>query len=401
MDKARIAAVVSAAKEEIVTFLREMIRIPSENPPGDYGPISTYLAAKLEAMGLAVEMVGKSAVPAVLATLKGDRPGARLILNPHYDVVPAGEGWSHAPYGGELDGGRIYGRGAYDCKGRIAVFASALKLLCENEATFNGEIVLAVVGDEETGGDDGTKYLLDQGLLKGDMCIGEGSDEMLWAIHKGVLHFEIHIKGKANHGGRCWMGVSAVDKAVPVLNLLMGLKRKYEQLGSRFEGRFNRFTTFNIGKIRGGLKVNSVPDFCTISVDCRVAPDFTTAAVWAEITSGLEQLQTQDPQFRYRLEVFLKEEPEVLDRDSPLFEAVQWANRQWNGEDLPLEATYAISDARFFRRAGIPTISFCGPGGPGKGIQGHCVDEFVEVAQLLSSTKMMMSILLRLMKNAA
>jgi acetylornithine deacetylase/succinyl-diaminopimelate desuccinylase-like protein len=91
------------------------------------------------------------------------------------------------------------------------------------------------------------------------------------------------------------------------------------------------------------------------------------------------------------------EEPEAIDEKSELIAAVQKAAVEWNGEQLPLEATYALSDSRHFRRSGIPAINFCGPGGPDKGIQGHCVDEYVEIEQLMHATKVMVRILESLM----
>jgi succinyl-diaminopimelate desuccinylase len=117
ISKDIIDRAVERRREEIVGFLQEMIRIPSENPPGDYEPICDYLSAKLKGMGFETRVTGKEGKPNVVATLKGNRPGRTLILNPHIDVVPAGDGWSVAPYGGEVRDGRVYGRGAYDCKG--------------------------------------------------------------------------------------------------------------------------------------------------------------------------------------------------------------------------------------------------------------------------------------------
>lgn len=396
-NKELIDEIVEKNKCEIITFLQEMIRINTENPPIKSDEFIKYFDAKLKSYDFETEVIGKEARPNIIAKVKGNNEGKTLILNPHFDVVPAGEGWSVQPYGGEIIDGKIYGRGSYDCKGRIAVFASAMRLLKELKLPFNGEIVLVTTCDEETGGTEGAKYLLEEGLLEGDMCIGEGSDEMLYTAHKGILHTRITTYGKASHGGRCWMGVNAIEKANKILNLLIDMKHKYEELGSEYYGKFNKYTSINIGKIEGGVKVNSVPDFCSIEIDCRVAPEFSTENLLNEIKSNLEEIKSNDSEFSYDIKILLMEEPDILDSNCNLFKTVRKAYRDWTGKELPMEATYSLTDARYFRRAGIPAINFCGPGGPGQGIGGHCADEHIKIEHLMSSVKMMIDIIQRLL----
>ena len=158
-EKSRLAARIQSRSESLVDLCRSLVRIDSANPPGDTAAVVEAIEAVLDATA-GIEhrrVVGR--VPAVnlVARTRGAGPGRRLVLNGHLDTFPIGEArWSHHPLGADLEDGRIYGRGACDMKAGVAALVLAFVTLAEFRDAWNGELVLTLVGDEETGGRWGT-----------------------------------------------------------------------------------------------------------------------------------------------------------------------------------------------------------------------------------------------------
>jgi len=386
---------IDEMKDEIVDFVLEMIRIPTENPPGNYGPITGYLEQRFKTFGFETTVVGKPGKPNVLARLRGTEGRPVLILNAHTDTVPAGEGWTVDPFAGVVKEGKIYGRGAYDCRARIALYAMAMKALKDANISLAGDVVLAATVDEEIGGFDGPKYLLENGYLEGDMAIVEGQDTSLRCAHKGILWLEITTYGQLEHGGREWLGINAIEKMHKVLTVLARLKSKYGRMGTTWPGEFNRFTSINIGTIKGGVKTNAVASKCTITVDCRVVPDQRTCEVKKEIEAEIQALRETDPDFRVEIETIIEEEPQVLSTDLELFRVIQQVMKERSGKELPVEAFFGLTDSRWFNKMGVPAINFGGPGGSETGVGGHKADEFVRITDLVEATKNMALIIKR------
>ena len=178
-----IHAFVEASREAETGFLAAMVKIPSDNPPGDCAPAAAAVAALIEGLGLVVE---RHEVPQALVRAHGMvsatnlivrrrfGPGPTIALNAHGDVVPPGAGWSHDPYGAEIDEGWMYGRGVAVSKSDIATYAFALLALERSGASLRGTVELHVTYDEEAGGEIGPRWLIEQGLTKPDLAIGAG-----------------------------------------------------------------------------------------------------------------------------------------------------------------------------------------------------------------------------------
>ena len=142
------------------------MRLPSENPPGDEARVIAFIAAWLRERGIAVrEIEGAPGRPNLVAELRGSGPGPTLLFNGHVDVVPAGSGWTVPPYGAEIRDGALYGRGACDMKGGLAAVLAVAEVFATTRTPFAGTLLLAIVCDEETGGDRGTGALLDGGHI--------------------------------------------------------------------------------------------------------------------------------------------------------------------------------------------------------------------------------------------
>lgn len=186
VDERHVLAFLDGARAEMVDFLRELVSVPSVNPPGDYVGITSFLTQRLSDLGLESEAI---VVPPeevarhgletprmnLIARLRGRWERPCLVFNPHLDTVPVTGQWTTDPFGGEIRNGRVYGRGAADNKGLIVAHAYALVALKQAGVTLGGTLVLAASVDEEIGGLLGTKFLLEGGYIQPDWAVVEGS----------------------------------------------------------------------------------------------------------------------------------------------------------------------------------------------------------------------------------
>src|SRR4051812_35460234 len=203
-----------------VEFLKTLVRVPSDNPPGDCARHAEVAAKELEQLGFAVErhrvpdvVVKKhgmtSAINLVIRERFGSGKGPVIALNAHGDVVPPGEGWTHDPYGAEEKGGAIYGRGAAVSKSDFATYAFAVLALKDRPQGLDGTIELHLTYDEEIGGYTGPKWLLDEKITKPDYAISAGFSYAVVTAHNGVLHLEITVRGKQAHAAMPETGADA------------------------------------------------------------------------------------------------------------------------------------------------------------------------------------------------
>ncbi len=205
----QLDAWIDAHFDEEVKFLQELVRVPTDTPPGNNAPHAERTAELLAGMGLTAE---KHAVPeaevkaAGLETITnlivrrrfGDG-GKTIALNAHGDVVPPGEGWTHDPYGGEIVDGKIYGRATAVSKCDIANFTFAIRALESLGTPLKGSVELHVTYDEEYGGEVGPDWLLKKGLTKPDLMIAAGFSYQVVVAHNGCLQLEVTVHGDMAH----------------------------------------------------------------------------------------------------------------------------------------------------------------------------------------------------------
>jgi succinyl-diaminopimelate desuccinylase len=240
------------------------------------------------------------------------------------------------------------------------------------------------------------KYLLDHKLLKGDLAICEGPDTSLWVAHVGLLQLAITVEGKPSHAGRLWTGDNAILKMMKVIEVLQKTKAHFESLGTKYKADFVRYTTLNIGVINGGSKVNVVPGECRLQIDMRIAPDHKIEDVLKKVKEDIAGANIMPPP---KIEIITREEPEQVSRDMKVFGVIRDVLKERQGRDIQFIPSHGINDSRWFRRYGIPAITFGGPGGPETGIGGHGADEFVRIEDLLQATKNLAIVLSRLLSQ--
>jgi hypothetical protein len=253
---------------ETVSLLRELVRTPSVNPPGDYDAVVELLVDAYESFGwdVTVDHAPDDLLdardldrprPNVLATVT-EGEGPTVALNAHFDTVPVEDAaWTRDPFGAEIEDGRLYGRGATDSKGRIASYTLAARALeAADLLPEDATLVLAVTADEETGGHAGAGHVVDA-ALRPDYAIVEGSSEEIWDAGCGVLHFRVTVEGEAAHAGTREDGENAVLAANGIVASLADHAADLADRESAVEGVDG--PTCTPSTIEGGRKTNVVP----------------------------------------------------------------------------------------------------------------------------------------------
>jgi succinyl-diaminopimelate desuccinylase len=361
-----------------VEISQELVRINSENPPGNETSVARYIRDFLEDVGICAEIIEfeKNRCDVVASVGKG----RGMMLNGHMDTVPAGDlgRWRHDPFEGKVVGGKLYGRGASDMKGGIASILAAVKDMPKDK--FKGRLLLTFVADEETQG-KGSEYLIkNKREIFHDVkygIMGECTNFDVKFAQKGILHLRVSFKGKASHGAMPEKGVNAVYKAADFIEevekLSENLKRKRNPvLGSG---------TISVGTISGGTKVNIVPDACSVEIDRRLIPGESPRMAVGQIRHILSKLK-----LNANVKILRARYPMQLDKDMEIIKLL----RDVAKARLLGDAGYTESEL-FYRDANVPCISF----GPGLESQAHVADEYIPIKSLQRATKIYKEIIRR------
>jgi succinyl-diaminopimelate desuccinylase len=405
----RIATAVDAMRDEQVEFLREIVRFPTENPPGrNYPECAAAIGRKMAEAGLRVETVevpsdllptlaphGEGLPrPSVLGTLEGAPARPLLHFTGHYDVVPAGEGWTLDPYAAIVRDGRVFGRGAADQKSGIAAQVFAIKALQRARLELRGTIVSSATPDEETGGFAGLGYLVDRGIVARDTTdycvITECLDpDTICLGHRGTLWLELETRGRQAHGSTPMEGVNAIDKMVDLINavrteILPGLDAVSTH---PVVPAACRRSTFTVTMLRAGAKVNMVPASCRAAVDWRLIPEQSVAAAKASLVDLCRRRSRSDPDFACEVREIMAVDPTLVPDDTEVVKAFQAAGKAVLGEPPRFSISPGSDDQKFVvQRAGIHQ---CILYGPGPLAAAHTADESQPIDDLLNGTKVM------------
>ncbi len=378
-------------ESETISFLKEMVRTPSENPPGEYEAIHDIVRGKFEEQGWSCETIWTPAerlrelgIPEaypranILATVTTGN-GPTIALDAHLDTVPADpDTWSYDPFGAEIDNNRLYGRGATDCKSRIAAYTLAAKILEQNDLFPDATIMLAITADEETGGEAGPGYVVDADLIDADYVIVEGSGGQVKHAAAGVIHYTVTVTGKSSHAG------SRLDEGANALLSAARIITELEAYGTELRSRESDITgigspTCTPATITGGIKTNVVPDRCSFTVDQRIPPDFNANDLEAEFRNRVESVQLL-PGTDVTINVDLRADSSLSDPESPYVKAVQSNAEAVLDRSVPIAGSRGFTDARFFANAGMKTVHY----GPGDSESNqHGIDESVDLDQVI------------------
>ncbi len=379
-----------------VEFLRELVRQPSDNPPGDTERHALRTAELLEELGFIVEkhpvpepfvrQYGMQSVTNLIVREKfGDGQGPVIALNAHGDVVPPGEGWSYEPYGAEIDDDALYGRGSAVSKSDFATYAFALLALREHADQLEGTVELHLTYDEEAGGFVGPKWLLEQELTKPDYTISAGFSYAVTTAHNGCLHMEIIFRGKQAHAAMPETGADALQAATPVLTALYGERERLKKITSPQKGIGSPQIT--IGMISGGINTNVVPDRVSLRLDRRLIPEENSELVEEQLIELIEAAVPAGCGVEVECRRIMIAEPlRELPGAKKLVEALKWPAKEVLGIELAATGAPLYTDARHYAEAGIPTVLY--GAGPRSIVEAnaHSADEHLQLSDLKAAT---------------
>lgn len=389
------ADLVATRFDDEVRFLAELVKVPSDNPPGDCVAHAERAATLLAAEGFTVE---RHVVPPDLVAAHGMiavtnlvvrhhfGPGPTIALSAHGDVVPPGRGWTHDPYGAAIVDGRLYGRGAAVSKSDFATYAFALDALRRSGRPLKGTVELHLTYDEETGGLVGPGWLLQSGLTRPDMAIVAGFTYAALVAHNGCLQLEVELLGRSAHAARPLTGVDALQAALPVMAAIYAMRSDLEGRSSAVPGIGAPQIT--IGLISGGTNTNVVPDRVLFRLDRRLVPEEAPEAVEAELVAAIEQAaHTADPRIEVRVRRVLLARPLVPTPASQhLAETIARHASAQLGLPVPIAGTPIFTDARLYGEAGIPTVLYGAGPRTVEEANGHRADEHVVLSDLRTAT---------------
>lgn len=389
-----IAAWLDAQTDAQVGFLAALVRAPSDNPPGDLASHAAMTADLIEAMGLAVERLPVpaadcAAVGMVSATNLVVRhrfgSGPTVALNAHGDVVPPGDGWTHDPYGAEVDAeGWMHGRGIAVSKSDIATYLFALRALIATGAGLNGTVELHVTYDEETGGRIGPARLLAEGHSRPDFAICPGFSYDVVVAHGGCLQLEVTVRGRSAHAAWPETGVDALRGALPILQALYDLNTDLATQRSKVPGIAH--PTLVVGRIDGGTSTNVVPDRVSLRLDRRIIPEEDPDAAEAVIRDVVAAAAPAEVQVAVQRLLLARPMP-LLPGAERLAEPLKAHASRILGQPVGEVGVPIYADARHYTEAGVPTVMYgAGPKDPLQA-NGHRADERIRLSDLRAATE--------------
>ncbi len=406
----RVLAEVDAAAGEATAFTSDLIRIPTVNPPGEhYEACARFIGGTLDRFGMAVEYFAAEGRPEHTTryprlNVVGTRAGARAMpavhLNGHFDVVPAGEGWTMDPFGGGVRDGKIFGRGACDMKAGIAAAVFAVEAVRRAGIDLPGTVEISGTVDEESGGFAGVAWLAEHGRISAartSCCIIPEplNVDRVCVGHRGVYWFEVSAYGHIAHGSMPFLGVSAID------GMTRFLQAVEDDLRPALDGRRTsvpvvpdgaRHATININGVAGGQPVDGiqtpcVADVCRAVFDRRFLIEEGFDAARREIEDLLDGVRRGSPRVEYTLRDLMVVHPTRTPDDSPVIAAVEAGIARVLGRPASRVASPGTYDHKHVARmAGIP---HCVAYGPGELELAHQPDEYCRVEDLVNATKVL------------
>jgi acetylornithine deacetylase/succinyl-diaminopimelate desuccinylase family protein len=379
------------AEPETLNLLRALIRVPSENPPGNEEAIARSLVSYFEDNGVPARLREvRPGRPNVVAQV-GSAEGPTLVFNGHLDTVPVGEGWTVDPFGGDVRDGRVYGRGACDMLGGVAAMSTAAVALKRSGLPLNGRLVVHAVVDEEA---DAIGSRLAAEEVEADwVVVTEPTGGYVYAFGKGQVNVEVTFRGRAAHSSVPEVGHNAIHDAAAFVMLV---EQEHSRLTTAAEAHVGP-PTFSTGVIRGGLTGSIVPADCTVVVDRRVLPRETLDEGLAHFERLLDRLRQSRPGVDATIRPTLLFPPFPPSNDDNLARVVQGAIRELDAGNGEITGFAAATDAAWYARRGFATVIY----GPGDGATAHQPDEWIGVDDVHAATRVLALVAARLLTERA
>jgi acetylornithine deacetylase/succinyl-diaminopimelate desuccinylase-like protein len=402
---------VDAHFDEEVRFLQALVQVPTDTPPGNNAPHAGRTAELLTQMGLAPEQypvptdlvhaAGMQSITNLIVRRRygdGSGDGPTIALNAHGDVVPPGDGWTHKPYGGEIEDGKMFGRATAVSKSDFATYTFAVRALEALQVPLQGGVELLFTYDEEFGGELGPGWLLREKLTRANLLIAAGFSYEVITAHNGCLQMEVTVHGTMAHAAIPDTGVDALQAAVHLLQALYAQNTAYKKVSSAVPGITHPY--LNVGRIEGGTNTNVVPGKVSFKLDRRMIPEENPEQVEARIREVIANAAAQCPGITVDIQrLLMAHSMQPLPGNKPLVDAIQRHGEEIFGEALPAMGTPLYTDVRLFAAAGIPGVIY--GAGPRTVMESHAkrADERLDLEDLRKATKVIARVLFDLLSR--
>jgi succinyl-diaminopimelate desuccinylase len=404
----KVLSLIDDYKEDIVSLMQKIVQIPSVT--GEEAEIGKFLLSELQKFELDDIRIEQREIdrPNVMARYKGVVGKPSVTVYAHYDTIPVGDitKWVYGPYSGEIEDGKIYGRGVSDHKFPIPPLLFAVKAIKKAGVSLNGDIVFAFVCDEERGGHYGMKYVVDEGLCDTDYLLysgGGGNGRSIGIAANGRAYYRITVKGHTQHTGRNDQGVNAAVKAMKLIAKLQELREDVNTRRDKFKSgdfEIEGKGRLSINLVYAFITGNNVPDSCIVQVDRRFIPQVETfESTESEIQAIVDNLNKVDPEFDATVE-FVPERwfnPSVSKIDPVLVGALQRSVSKVLGFTPEIgKAVGGGSSDNAWYNLRYPDRSFVSYG-CSRGGNSHSYDEYVTIDGLIDNTKIYALFLMELL----
>jgi len=362
-------------RDAMVELTRDLIAIPTENPPGmSYHDAIDLLTSRLRALGFDDTRVEGDCVLSFVGS------GTRTVyFSGHYDVVPAQRRDQFTP---TLHGKTIVGRGSSDMKSGLAAMTYAARALRDVGALDDGRIGLVFVPDEETAGSRGSRDLAARGIL-GTGAVGmltpEPTGGVVWNANRGAITLRITTRGKTAHVGRQHEGVNAFEGMLAIAQALVDLKHEVEIHTTAYHiapDVARRSILMLGGRTEGGTNFNAVPDECSFTVDRRINPEEDFEVEKRRLLDAIDRVHTP---VSVEVEVIQEGRSSGSDEHGPLGRALAESVLAVTGRAARFELCPGLLEIRFYADRGVPAFAY----GPGLLTVSHGPDEFVPIDRIV------------------
>jgi len=387
---------IAAHFDDEVAFLQQLVRVPTDTPPGDNAPHAERTAELLAGFGYDAEShpvpaeqvhaYGLQSITNLIVRRRFADGGPTIALNAHGDVVPPGEGWTQDPYGGAVVGGQLYGRASAVSKSDFATYTFALRALESLGVPLAGAVELHFTYDEEFGGELGPGWLLQHELTKPDLLIAAGFSHQVVTAHNGCLQLEVTLHGLASHAAYPQTGVDALQAATKLLAALYAHNDVLRGRRSQVAGITHPY--LNVGRIEGGSNTNVVPGKVVLKLDRRMIPEEDAAAVEAEVRALIEAAVATSHGVRVEIRrILLAQALKPQAGNGALVSALQRHAETVFGHPVEVSGTPLYTDVRLYGARGVPAVIY--GAGPRTVLESNAkrADEHLDLADLRGATR--------------
>jgi len=378
-------------QSELVAILSDLIALPSPYPPGTSVEICAYTAKRLRKAGYKVEIATRAkGVDNVVARIKGKAKGPVIAFNAHVDTVGVGErtNWKSDPYKALVKGGLVYGLGAGNCKGSMAVQIWIAEEIARRGGPASGELIFTFVADEENLGPEGMEFLRKSGKVRPDaLILGAQTENNLIVAERGVMWARLTSRGRAAHAGNPAAGDNAILRMIRIVGALSSYYDK--ALATRISGAMK--STVNIGMFHGGHNTNVVPSACTVEIDRRLLPDEKVKDAFKELKKVVDGVG--EPRSMVGVEFLTGTNGFFAPENGAAVGAFEAAVKAHSRRKVKFLNATGVSDGRYYADDGIEIINF----GPGSGAQGHAANESVPIAEMVDAAYIQLDVVKRLL----